>query len=108
MGGDHQCPGVRLYLGSLGLLTQMSLAEAQSFGLLDPKLCYLLDGLLFIYGVIITALFLRTKVSGEGSDLKTQGRAGTSRMHTPGTGKRACTRTYRMESGKGVHCSSVG
>lgn len=36
--------------------------EAQSFGLLDPKLCYLLDGILFIYGIIITALFLRAKV----------------------------------------------
>uniref|UniRef100_A0A8C0XRU1 T-cell surface glycoprotein CD3 zeta chain n=1 Tax=Castor canadensis TaxID=51338 RepID=A0A8C0XRU1_CASCN len=36
---------------------------AQSFGLLDPKLCYLLDGILFIYGVIITALFLRAKFS---------------------------------------------
>lgn len=34
---------------------------AQSFGLLDPKLCYLLDGILFIYGVIVTALFLRAK-----------------------------------------------
>lgn len=76
MGGDLQCPGVRLYLGSLGLLTQMSLAEAQSFGLLDPKLCYLLDGLLFIYGVIITALFLRTKVSAEGWDLNTQAEPG--------------------------------
>ncbi|XP_007458203.1 PREDICTED: T-cell surface glycoprotein CD3 zeta chain [Lipotes vexillifer] len=36
-------------------------AAAQSFGLLDPKLCYLLDGILFIYGVIVTALFLRAK-----------------------------------------------
>ncbi|TEA29871.1 hypothetical protein DBR06_SOUSAS29510020 [Sousa chinensis] len=38
-------------------------AAAQSFGLLDPKLCYLLDGILFIYGVIVTALFLRAKFS---------------------------------------------
>uniref|UniRef100_H0XJ30 T-cell surface glycoprotein CD3 zeta chain n=2 Tax=Otolemur garnettii TaxID=30611 RepID=H0XJ30_OTOGA len=37
--------------------------DAQSFGLLDPKLCYLLDGILFIYGVIVTALFLRAKFS---------------------------------------------
>lgn len=43
-------------------LSQMSLAEAQSFGLLDPKLCYLLDGFLFLYGIVITALFLRAKV----------------------------------------------
>ncbi|KAG8515764.1 T-cell surface glycoprotein CD3 zeta chain [Galemys pyrenaicus] len=31
------------------------------FGLLDPKLCYLLDGILFLYGMIITALFLKAK-----------------------------------------------
>ncbi|KFO29113.1 T-cell surface glycoprotein CD3 zeta chain [Fukomys damarensis] len=42
--------------------------KAQSFGLLDPKLCYLLDGLLFIYGVIITALFLRAKF-GRGAEV---------------------------------------
>ncbi|EPY73830.1 hypothetical protein CB1_002523012 [Camelus ferus] len=45
--------------------TQVAGAEAaQTFGLLDPKLCYLLDGILFIYGVVITALFLRAKFSG--------------------------------------------
>lgn len=41
------------------------LAEAQ-IGLLDPKLCYLLDGLLFIYSVIVTALFLKAKVGTPG------------------------------------------
>jgi len=40
--------------------------EAQSFGLLDPKLCYMLDGILFIYGVIVTALYLRAKVGSPG------------------------------------------
>ncbi|XP_064334027.1 T-cell surface glycoprotein CD3 zeta chain isoform X4 [Camelus dromedarius] len=43
---------------------RMKAAAAQTFGLLDPKLCYLLDGILFIYGVVITALFLRAKFSG--------------------------------------------
>ncbi|KAM7336210.1 hypothetical protein ACRRTK_004703 [Alexandromys fortis] len=48
--------------------------EAQSFGLLDPKLCYLLDGILFIYGVIVTALYLRAKFSGSvGADVHQQG-----------------------------------
>ncbi|XP_014384013.1 PREDICTED: T-cell surface glycoprotein CD3 zeta chain [Myotis brandtii] len=46
------------------LQAQFPVTEAQSFGLLDPKLCYLLDGILFIYGIIITALFLRAKFSG--------------------------------------------
>ncbi|XP_057585554.1 T-cell surface glycoprotein CD3 zeta chain isoform X2 [Hippopotamus amphibius kiboko] len=45
------------------LQAQFPITAAQSFGLLDPKLCYLLDGFLFIYGVIITALFLRAKFS---------------------------------------------
>ncbi|XP_048213548.1 T-cell surface glycoprotein CD3 zeta chain isoform X2 [Perognathus longimembris pacificus] len=45
------------------LQTQFPSTEAQSFGLLDPKLCYLLDGILFLYGVIVTALFLRAKFS---------------------------------------------
>ncbi|XP_054978153.1 T-cell surface glycoprotein CD3 zeta chain [Sorex araneus] len=49
------------------LQAQLLPAEAQSFGLLDPRLCYLLDGFLFIYGVVITALFLRAKF-GRGGD----------------------------------------
>ncbi|XP_034523534.1 T-cell surface glycoprotein CD3 zeta chain [Ailuropoda melanoleuca] len=54
-GGDTFCrPGPDWSVSSLG-------TGAQSFGLLDPKLCYLLDGLLFIYGLVITALFLRAK-----------------------------------------------
>ncbi|XP_077012986.1 T-cell surface glycoprotein CD3 zeta chain isoform X2 [Tamandua tetradactyla] len=43
------------------LHSQSPVTEAQNYGLLDPSLCYLLDGILFIYGVIITALFLRAK-----------------------------------------------
>ncbi|KAM9242544.1 T-cell surface glycoprotein CD3 zeta chain [Dugong dugon] len=45
------------------LQTQFPITEAQSFGMLDPKICYLLDGILFIYGVVITALFLRAQFS---------------------------------------------
>ncbi|XP_052056764.1 T-cell surface glycoprotein CD3 zeta chain isoform X2 [Apodemus sylvaticus] len=48
------------------LLAPFPGTEAQSFGLLDPKLCYLLDGILFIYGVIVTALYLRAKFSRGG------------------------------------------
>uniref|UniRef100_A0A8C6ZV91 CD247 molecule n=1 Tax=Nothoprocta perdicaria TaxID=30464 RepID=A0A8C6ZV91_NOTPE len=32
-------------------------------GLTDPRLCYLLDGFFFIYAVIMTALFVKAKVS---------------------------------------------
>ncbi|XP_014638942.1 PREDICTED: T-cell surface glycoprotein CD3 zeta chain [Ceratotherium simum simum] len=43
------------------LQAQFPITGAQSYGLLDPKLCYLLDGILFIYGVIVTALFIKMK-----------------------------------------------
>ncbi|XP_014802648.1 PREDICTED: T-cell surface glycoprotein CD3 zeta chain isoform X1 [Calidris pugnax] len=32
-------------------------------GLTDPRLCYILDGFLFIYAVIITALFVKAKLT---------------------------------------------
>ncbi|NXG21161.1 CD3Z protein, partial [Grallaria varia] len=32
-------------------------------GLTDPRLCYILDGFLFIYAIIITALFVKAKLS---------------------------------------------
>ncbi|KAM5294992.1 T-cell surface glycoprotein CD3 zeta chain isoform 2-T2 [Glossophaga mutica] len=53
------------------LQAQLPTADAQSFGLLDPKLCYLLDGILFIYGIIVTALFLRAKF-GQSADAVAQ------------------------------------
>ncbi|NXT21111.1 CD3Z protein, partial [Syrrhaptes paradoxus] len=32
-------------------------------GLTDPRLCYLLDGFLFIYALVMTALFVKMKLS---------------------------------------------
>uniref|UniRef100_A0A8C2SML8 T-cell surface glycoprotein CD3 zeta chain n=1 Tax=Coturnix japonica TaxID=93934 RepID=A0A8C2SML8_COTJA len=46
------------------LQAQLPLTDAVSvLGLTDPRLCYLLDGFLFIYAVIITALFVKAKLS---------------------------------------------
>uniref|UniRef100_A0A8D2NZ84 T-cell surface glycoprotein CD3 zeta chain n=1 Tax=Zosterops lateralis melanops TaxID=1220523 RepID=A0A8D2NZ84_ZOSLA len=39
------------------------LYAASVLGLTDPRLCYVLDGLLFIYAVIMTALFVKAKLS---------------------------------------------
>uniref|UniRef100_A0A8C5X019 T-cell surface glycoprotein CD3 zeta chain n=1 Tax=Malurus cyaneus samueli TaxID=2593467 RepID=A0A8C5X019_9PASS len=36
---------------------------ASVLGLTDPRLCYILDGFLFIYAVVMTALFVKAKVS---------------------------------------------
>ncbi|KAL8190725.1 UNVERIFIED_CONTAM: hypothetical protein K2H54_059770, partial [Gekko kuhli] len=35
--------------------------DASVLGLADPKLCYVLDGILFIYAIIITAFFVKEK-----------------------------------------------
>ncbi|XP_069492038.1 T-cell surface glycoprotein CD3 zeta chain isoform X2 [Ambystoma mexicanum] len=45
------------------LLTTLPPADAQAMGLTDPTLCYILDGLLFLYALIITSLFFREKFS---------------------------------------------
>ncbi|XP_058886508.1 T-cell surface glycoprotein CD3 zeta chain-like isoform X2 [Acipenser ruthenus] len=37
--------------------------EAEVLGLTDPKLCYILDGVLLLYSVIITALYFKNKFS---------------------------------------------
>ncbi|NXH10305.1 CD3Z protein, partial [Bucco capensis] len=35
----------------------------QVLGLTDPRLCYLLDGFLLIYAIIMTALFVKAKLT---------------------------------------------
>ncbi|NXC32178.1 CD3Z protein, partial [Campylorhamphus procurvoides] len=46
------------------LQAQLPAAGAVSvLGLTDPRLCYILDGFLFMYAVIITALFVKAKLS---------------------------------------------
>ncbi|XP_072254471.1 T-cell surface glycoprotein CD3 zeta chain isoform X3 [Pyxicephalus adspersus] len=44
------------------LQAQVLVTDAQAFGLTDPRLCYLLDGILLIYAIIISALFIREKL----------------------------------------------
>ncbi|KAM4906172.1 T-cell surface glycoprotein CD3 zeta chain isoform 1-T2 [Sylvia borin] len=46
------------------LQAQLPATDAASvLGLTDPRLCYVLDGLLFIYAVVMTALFVKAKLS---------------------------------------------
>ncbi|XP_062367288.1 LOW QUALITY PROTEIN: T-cell surface glycoprotein CD3 zeta chain [Cinclus cinclus] len=46
------------------LQAQLPATDAASvLGLTDPRLCYVLDGFLFIYAVIMTALFVKAKLS---------------------------------------------
>ncbi|XP_054830174.1 T-cell surface glycoprotein CD3 zeta chain [Eublepharis macularius] len=52
----------------------LPITDASVLGLADPKLCYLLDGILFIYAIIITALFVKEKLSkGSPEPSQTQG-----------------------------------
>uniref|UniRef100_V9KAZ5 T-cell surface glycoprotein CD3 zeta chain n=1 Tax=Callorhinchus milii TaxID=7868 RepID=V9KAZ5_CALMI len=53
------------------LALEFHLTDADAMTLTDPKLCYILDGILFIYGIIITALYLKlrfTKVKNKPGD----------------------------------------
>nr|XP_056714169.1 T-cell surface glycoprotein CD3 zeta chain [Euleptes europaea] len=53
---------------------EMENADASMLGLADPKLCYLLDGILFIYAILITAFFVKEKLSkGSPEPSQTQG-----------------------------------
>ncbi|KAM6439039.1 T-cell surface glycoprotein CD3 zeta chain isoform 2-T2 [Rhynochetos jubatus] len=46
------------------LQAQLPVTDAIAIlGLTDPRLCYLLDGFLFIYAIVITALFVKAKLS---------------------------------------------
>uniref|UniRef100_A0A674GA18 T-cell surface glycoprotein CD3 zeta chain n=1 Tax=Taeniopygia guttata TaxID=59729 RepID=A0A674GA18_TAEGU len=45
------------------ILDLQLLNAASVLGLTDPRLCYMLDGFLFIYAVVMTALFVKAKVS---------------------------------------------
>ncbi|NWS99775.1 CD3Z protein, partial [Mionectes macconnelli] len=42
-------------------------------GLTDPRLCYLLDGFLFLYAVVMTALFVKAKLSQAAEAQQTPG-----------------------------------
>ncbi|XP_038587273.1 high affinity immunoglobulin epsilon receptor subunit gamma [Micropterus salmoides] len=39
----------------------MSFGRAAA-GLAEPQICYVLDGILFLYGIILTALYCRIKI----------------------------------------------
>ncbi|XP_069802263.1 T-cell surface glycoprotein CD3 zeta chain isoform X2 [Dendropsophus ebraccatus] len=54
----------RIALSTVLLHSYLSSADAQTpfFGLTDPRYCYILDGILFFYAIIVTALFFREKL----------------------------------------------
>ncbi|XP_048868241.1 high affinity immunoglobulin epsilon receptor subunit gamma-like [Brienomyrus brachyistius] len=42
------------------LLLSCGTASAQA----EPKICYVLDAILFVYGIVLTILYCRLKISG--------------------------------------------
>ncbi|XP_023646865.1 high affinity immunoglobulin epsilon receptor subunit gamma-like [Paramormyrops kingsleyae] len=42
------------------LLLSCGTASAQA----EPAICYVLDGILFVYGIVLTVLYCRLKISG--------------------------------------------
>ncbi|KAM6038106.1 high affinity immunoglobulin epsilon receptor subunit gamma [Theristicus caerulescens] len=65
--------GVRLLLTAVLLLLRTPAAEA----LMEPEICYVLDAILFVYGIVLTVLYCRLKFlahrpsqQGAGKELK--------------------------------------
>ncbi|XP_063161599.1 T-cell surface glycoprotein CD3 zeta chain [Candoia aspera] len=48
----------------------LPITDADALGLTDPKLCYILDGILLIYAIIITALFMKVKLGNRPTESK--------------------------------------
>uniref|UniRef100_A0A8C4TXE1 Fc receptor gamma-chain n=1 Tax=Falco tinnunculus TaxID=100819 RepID=A0A8C4TXE1_FALTI len=51
--------GTRLLLATALLLLWTPATEA----LMEPEICYVLDAILFLYGIVLTVLYCRLKVS---------------------------------------------
>uniref|UniRef100_A0A8C0AUG9 Fc receptor gamma-chain n=1 Tax=Buteo japonicus TaxID=224669 RepID=A0A8C0AUG9_9AVES len=51
--------GAHLLLTAALLLLWTPVAEA----LVEPEICYILDAILFLYGIVLTVLYCRLKVS---------------------------------------------
>ncbi|XP_060626571.2 T-cell surface glycoprotein CD3 zeta chain [Anolis sagrei] len=50
----------------------LPITDAGALGLADPRLCYILDGILLIYAIVITACFVKTKLSRGHSERTSQ------------------------------------
>ncbi|XP_036969244.1 high affinity immunoglobulin epsilon receptor subunit gamma [Acanthopagrus latus] len=48
--------------GPLLMALPLWLSFGQAAALAEPEICYVLDGILFLYGIILTALYCRIKV----------------------------------------------
>ncbi|KAM6446765.1 T-cell surface glycoprotein CD3 zeta chain isoform 3-T3 [Liasis olivaceus] len=48
----------------------LPITDADALGLTDPKLCYILDGILLIYAIIITVLFMKVKLGNHPDESK--------------------------------------
>ncbi|XP_053160701.1 T-cell surface glycoprotein CD3 zeta chain [Hemicordylus capensis] len=46
----------------------LPITDADALGLTDPKLCYILDGILLIYAIVITVCFVNAKLSKGSSE----------------------------------------
>ncbi|XP_074518170.1 high affinity immunoglobulin epsilon receptor subunit gamma isoform X2 [Halichoeres trimaculatus] len=44
------------------LIVTLSMSFGRAAALAEPQICYILDGILFLYGIILTALYCRIKI----------------------------------------------
>ncbi|XP_016422176.1 T-cell surface glycoprotein CD3 zeta chain [Sinocyclocheilus rhinocerous] len=54
--------------GASAVVILLSISPVSAFSFYDPNLCYILDALFLLYGVIITAFFVRERVNHQNYD----------------------------------------
>ncbi|XP_014868470.1 PREDICTED: high affinity immunoglobulin epsilon receptor subunit gamma-like, partial [Poecilia mexicana] len=57
-----QCVKVEVLCVRSRLSSNVLLSSRPPAALSEPEICYVLDGILFLYGIILTALYCRVKI----------------------------------------------
>ncbi|XP_005752076.1 T-cell surface glycoprotein CD3 zeta chain [Pundamilia nyererei] len=75
---------LQMWISGLLVLASM-VSPAEAMDLYDPKLCYILDGFLGIYGLIITAMFIKEKFFKSKAKMEEEGLYSDLKGQDPGT-----------------------
>lgn len=75
---------LQMWISGLLVLASM-VSPAEAMNLYDPKLCYILDGFLGIYGLIITAMFIKEKFFKSKAKMEEEGLYSDLKGQDPGT-----------------------
>uniref|UniRef100_A0A669D8P3 T-cell surface glycoprotein CD3 zeta chain n=1 Tax=Oreochromis niloticus TaxID=8128 RepID=A0A669D8P3_ORENI len=89
---------LQMWISGLLVLASM-VSPAEAMNVYDPQLCYILDGFLGIYGLIITGMFIKEKFFKSKAKMEEEGLYSDLKGQDPGTYEPL--RTGDPESGRG-------